>query len=47
MPSDRLIGHARPLVVEDPRGPALNEVALGMYRDKIVAKLEKGGISTT
>ena len=47
VPSERLIGHARPLIVEDPRGRALNEAALEMYRGKIVAKLEKGGISVT
>jgi hypothetical protein len=37
-PNRPVFGHARPLIVEDPRGPLLNEVALHSYTRKIEAK---------
>lgn len=37
-----IFGHARPLIVEDPRGPLLNELALHTYARQIEAKLTPG-----
>jgi hypothetical protein len=38
-PNRPVFGHARPLIVEDPRGPLLNELALHSYTRKIAATI--------
>jgi hypothetical protein len=43
-PQKSIFGHARPLIVEDPRGPVLNELALYSYTRKIEAKLMSDGV---
>jgi hypothetical protein len=43
-PKKPIFGHARPLIVEDPRGPLLNELALHSYTRKIEAKLTSDGL---
>ena len=39
-----IFGHTRPLIVEDPRGPLLNELALHSYMRKIENKLKADGL---
>ncbi len=39
-----IFGHTRPLIVEDPRGPLLNELALHTYMAKIEAKMKGAGL---
>lgn len=39
-----IFGHTRPLIVEDPRGPLLNEVALHNYMAKIENKMKGAGL---
>lgn len=39
-----IYGHARPLIVEDPRGPLLNELALHTYMAKIENKMRGSGL---
>jgi hypothetical protein len=34
-PQEPIYGHARPLIVEDPRGIAMNQIALDQYTQKI------------
>jgi len=41
-----IFGHTRPLIVEDPRGPLLNEVALHNYMVKIETKMKSAGLIT-
>lgn len=43
-PQRPVYGHARPLIVEDPRGPLLNELALHSYMAKIEAKMKSAGL---
>lgn len=38
-PQKPVYGHARPLIVEDPRGPLLNELALHSYAAKIKSRM--------
>ncbi len=39
-----IFGHTRPLIVEDPRGPLLNELALHSYMRKIEDKFRADGL---
>jgi hypothetical protein len=43
-PQKPIYGHARPLIVEDPRGPLLNELARHSYMAKIEAKMKGAGL---
>jgi hypothetical protein len=43
-PKRPIYGHARPLIVEDPRGPLLNELALRTYMAKIEAQMKGAGL---
>jgi hypothetical protein len=43
-PQKPIYGHARPLIVEDPRGPLLNDMALLNYTAQIEAKMKSAGL---
>lgn len=43
-PKKPIYGHARPLIVEDQRGPRLNEQALRSYAAKIENRLRSDGL---
>ncbi len=43
-PKKPVYGHARPLIVEDPRGPLLNELALHTYMKRIENKMKAEGL---
>ncbi len=43
-PQKAVFGHARPLIVEDPRGIALNAEALQAYTQKIENRLRETGV---
>lgn len=42
-PKRPIFGHARPLIVEDPRGPLMNAQALDAYERTIIARLKQSG----
>ncbi len=43
-PEEPIFGHARPLIVEDPRGIELNAQALQAYMRKVENRLMKAGV---